>query len=66
MGRIKSRFVKASGEKIYEKVKNDISEDFQKNKENVAKYATIKSKRLRNSIVGYVTRLHKQEQKEEI
>jgi small subunit ribosomal protein S17e len=65
MGRIKSRFVKASGQKIYEKVKADVSEDFQKNKEVVAKYAQIPSKRMRNSVVGYVTRLNKQEAKEE-
>ena len=65
MGRIKSRFVKSSGHKIYKKVKADVSEDFQKNKEVVAKYAQIPSKRLRNSVVGYVTRLNKQEQKEE-
>ncbi len=66
MGRIKSRFVKASGQKIYDKVKDEITEDFQKNKDIVAKYAQIPSKRLRNSVVGYVTRLNKQEQKEEV
>ncbi len=65
MGRIKTRFEKASGQKIYEKVKAEVTEDFQKNKEVVAKYAEIPSKRLRNKIVGYVTRLFKQEQKQE-
>jgi small subunit ribosomal protein S17e len=65
MGRIKSRFVKSSGQKIYDKVKADVSEDFQKNKVIVDQYAKIPSKRMRNSVVGYVTRLNKQEQKEE-
>jgi len=65
MGRIKTRFEKTSGKKIYSKVKSDVSEDFQKNKDVVTKYAEIPSKRLRNKIVGYVTRLYKQEQKEE-
>lgn len=65
MGRIKSRFVKASGSRIYEKVKPEITQDFEKNKEVIAKYADIPSKRLRNSIVGYVTRLQKQEAQEE-
>ena len=65
MGRIKSRFVKSSGSRIFNKVKPELSEDFDKNKEVVAKYADIPSKKLRNSIVGYVTRLHKQENQQE-
>ncbi len=65
MGRIKSRFVKSSGSRIYEKVKPEITQDFEKNKEIIAKYADIPSKRLRNSIVGYVTRLQKHEAQEE-
>jgi small subunit ribosomal protein S17e len=65
MGRIKTRFVKASGTKIYEKVKGELTEDFEKNKAIVAKYAQIPAKRLRNSIVGYVTRLFKRDAKEE-
>jgi len=65
MGRIKTRFVKVSGQKIYDKVKSEITEDFQKNKEIVAKYAGIPAKRMRNSVVGYVTRLFQRDAKEE-
>lgn len=65
MGRIKSRFVKSSGSRIYENVKSELTEDFDKNKVVIAKYAEIPSKRLRNSIAGYVTRLHKQSLVEE-
>jgi small subunit ribosomal protein S17e len=59
MGRVKSTFVKTSGTKIYEMGKEDFTTDFDKNKEVVKKYADIPSKKLRNSIVGYITRLVK-------
>lgn len=65
MGRIKTRFVKANATKIYEKGKDEFTEDFGKNKEIVKKHAQIPSKRLRNTIVGYVTRLKKQSEGEE-
>lgn len=59
MGRIKTRFVKATGEKIYQKGKDEFTTDFNKNKEIVDKYAQIPSKRLRNIVLGYITRLAK-------
>ncbi len=59
MGRIKSTFVKSSARKIYKKAESEVSTDFDKNKEVVAKHAEVPSKRLRNSIVGYITRLAK-------
>ena len=59
MGRIKSTFVKASAHKIYEKGAEEYSEDFDKNKEIVKKHAEIPSKKMRNTIVGYITRLAK-------
>ena len=65
MGRIKSTFVKSSAQKIYEKGSEEFSDDFNKNKAVVDKYATIPSKKLRNTIVGYITRLSKQNQGEE-
>lgn len=66
MGRIKSRFVKASGEKIYRKGRSEFTEDFTKNKEIVVKYADIPSKKLKNTIVGYITRLAKRDQEEDL
>lgn len=62
MGRIKSRFVKSSGEKILEKGGEEFTTDFDKNKEVVTKYAEIPSKKLRNTIVGYITRLVKRKE----
>ena len=65
MGRIKSRFVKSSGEKIFEKGSEEFTDSFDKNKEVVAKYADIHSKKLRNTIVGHITRLAKRKAKED-
>ena len=41
------------------------SSDFQKNKEALAKVATIKSKQLRNEVAGYITALLRREEGEE-
>ena len=60
MGRIKTRYVKVSAQKIYEMGKNDFNENFDENKQKVTQYATIPSKKMRNTIVGYITRLVKQ------
>lgn len=59
MGRIKSRLVKSSAEKIYNKGKEEFTKDFEQNKKISEKYAEIPSKKLRNTIVGYITRLAK-------
>lgn len=59
MGRIKTRFVKASGDKIFKKGAEEFTESFDENKEIVKKYAEIPSKRMRNTVVGHITRLAK-------
>jgi small subunit ribosomal protein S17e len=64
MGRIKSTFVKTSAKKIYTKGKDEFTTDFDKNKSVVDKYATIPSKRLKNAVLGYITRLEKQSKTE--
>lgn len=60
MGRIKTRYVKVSAQKIYEMGKEDFNENFDENKAKVTQYAVIPSKKMRNAIVGYITRLVKQ------
>lgn len=65
MGRIKSTFVKSSASRIYERGKEEFTTDFEKNKELVMEYAEIPSKRLRNSIAGYITRRVRKGQEEE-
>ncbi len=64
MGRIKSRFIKSSGKKIYTKGESEFGEDFSQNKTIVEKYAVIPSKKLKNAVVGYITRLKKNSDKE--
>ncbi len=66
MGRIKSRFVKSSGDKIFEAGKDEFTGEFdKKNKEFVAKHAKVPSKKLRNTILGHIIRLAKKAKLEE-
>ena len=57
MSRIKSTFVKSSAKKIYVKGQEEFTTDFNANKPIVEKYAVVPSKKLRNTIVGYITRM---------
>jgi len=63
MGRIKTIMVKSIGEKLYREHKEEFTTDFEKNKEIVKKYVDIPSKKLRNIVAGYITRLKKSEAK---
>jgi len=60
MGRIKSTYVKTSATKIYNKNREDFTDKFTENKAAVDKHAKIPSKKMKNSVVGYITRLVKQ------
>ncbi|MCA9460377.1 MAG: 30S ribosomal protein S17e [Nanoarchaeota archaeon] len=64
MGRIKSTFVKSSAAKIYEKGSEEFTDNFEKNKEVVKKHAEIPSTKLRNTIVGHITRIAKKSETE--
>jgi small subunit ribosomal protein S17e len=57
MGRIKTSLVKSIAKELYEKYESEFSPDFSKNKEVVKKLVDIKSKKLLNTIVGYITSL---------
>jgi len=59
MGRIKTQLVKRKTKEIMAEHEGEFTEDFEKNKELVSKFADIPSKKLRNVIAGYVTRLKK-------
>lgn len=58
MGKIKSKMVKRSAEEL---VKRGIifSEDFERNKRILGR--TMPSKKIRNQIAGYLSRLYKKE-----
>ncbi len=59
MGRIKTKLVKGVTNKLVEKHRHEFKEDFNENKKLVSKFASIQSRKIRNIIAGYVTRLMK-------
>ena len=62
MGRIKTQLIKRETMRIFEEHKKEFTKEFEKNKELVDKLRNIPSKKLRNTIAGYVTRLAKTKQ----
>ena len=60
MGRIKSKRVKSVTKQLVKEHPTEFSIDFNINKEVLKKYAIIKSRKLRNVIAGYASRLVKQ------
>lgn len=64
MGRIKTTLVKRSTKKIVKEHGEGLSSDFEKNKQAIMKVADISSKKLRNIVAGYATRLTRKKEKE--
>ncbi len=63
MGRIKTKLVKRAAKEIIGKYKDLFKNNFNDNKKILEKVADVKSKKLRNVMVGYLTRLVKQGKK---
>ncbi len=61
MGRIKTQLIKRSSKEFISKHKDKIKDNFDENKKVVQDNAEISSKKLRNIIAGYVTRLKKKD-----
>jgi small subunit ribosomal protein S17e len=61
MGRIKTSFVKRIALDLYARHASEFTPDFEKNKEVLEKLVELKSKKLRNVIAGYLTRLKRRE-----
>ncbi len=59
MGRIKTQFVKRTSVELLKKHPDKFSENFDDNKKNVSLYTDVSSKKVRNIIAGYITRLVK-------
>ncbi|MCK4670361.1 MAG: 30S ribosomal protein S17e [Nanoarchaeota archaeon] len=57
MGRIKTKLIKRVTRKLYNAHSQDFKATFEENKGLVTKFADIPSKKLRNIIAGYVTRM---------
>ena len=59
MGRIKTMLIKRAANRLVKEHKESFTKDFDDNKKLVVQYADIPSKKLKNVIAGYVTRLMK-------
>ena len=62
MGRIKTQLIKRNSKKIFAAHQAEFTTDFTKNKVILDKNRDIASKKLRNVIAGYITRLAKQQE----
>ncbi|MEK6950749.1 MAG: 30S ribosomal protein S17e [Nanoarchaeota archaeon] len=65
MGRIKTTLLKRKTIDLYRKHGDKFSADFSSNKATTANYVTFSSKKQRNIIAGYMTRLKKKEKEAE-
>jgi small subunit ribosomal protein S17e len=59
MGRIKTQLVKRISLKLFNNHRDELKKDYKENKAKVDKLASVESKKLRNVIAGYITRLMK-------
>jgi small subunit ribosomal protein S17e len=59
LGRIKTRLVKRTSHDLMKEHPKDFKSDFSENKKIVSAFADVPSKKIRNIIAGYVTRLSK-------
>lgn len=59
MGRIKTKLVKRVTHELVEEYGEHIKDNFEENKLVVAKYTNVPSKKMRDVIAGYATRLKK-------
>ena len=60
LGRIKTILVKRVTKQLVNEHIGEFSEDYNKNKEILKKYANIQSPKIRNVVAGYAARLVKQ------
>ena len=63
MGRIKTRKIKAVTMDLLDEYPDAFSSSFEENKAKVSSLTTVESKKLRNIIAGYMTRLNKKQTK---
>jgi small subunit ribosomal protein S17e len=59
MGRIKTQFVKRTSQELVKKHETHFSDDFEANKRAVSSLTDVSSKKVRNIVAGYITRLVK-------
>ncbi|MBR9679222.1 MAG: 30S ribosomal protein S17e [Nanoarchaeota archaeon] len=59
MGRVKTTIIKSKGQKLFKMHSDKFTNDYKKNKEVLKELTYIPSKKIRNILAGYVTRLKK-------
>ncbi len=62
MGRIKTKLIKRTGNLLFKTHKKKFDTDFDHNKKAVEQVVTMPSKKMRNVLAGYLTRLVRIEQ----
>ena len=64
MGRIKTKMIKRTANKLVNENHDKFNEDFEHNKKAIAQFADVPSKKMRNVIGGYITRLVRLQKKQ--
>ena len=59
MGRIKTQMVKRLAFQLFNKHQNELKQTFEENKKITESFMSNPSKKIRNTVAGYVTRLMK-------
>ena len=62
MGRIKTTYIKRKTKELFKMHGDKFVMDFDQNKKLTDQYTKVSSKKMRNIMAGYMTRLKKQEQ----
>lgn len=63
MGRIRTTLIKSTARRIKNKNPTAFKSDFEHNKKELLKMTEIPSKKIRNVLAGYLTKITKQEMK---
>lgn len=59
MGRIKTKLIKSLTFQVFERYGDRVTKDFNENKIILSEVTDVESKKMRNTIAGYLTRLKK-------
>ena len=62
MGRIKTTGIKRVGNKLVAQYRAQFSTSFEENKQRLPQFVQVPSKKLRNVLAGYITRLMSREE----
>ncbi|HFC49141.1 MAG TPA: 30S ribosomal protein S17e [Thermofilum sp.] len=63
MGKVRPKYIKNTARRLVEMYPDRFTIDFEENKKAVMELTDITSKRIRNQVAGYITRLMKQRER---